>query len=206
LFQDVWARCVEIESHVVEPFEVASRGNAVLLKESKDIPFVNEFRNEVFAFASLDRSELFEDGVGEDIETTEDDREGTFQRLTRGERTFNETCPADLNSEDDELSGIRIDPGEESFTVETFGRSVESFEIGVGASEELSERDFHLGFEFRKPVVDLGVFREDDRSREGNFFTLTRRHSFDAGVLLVEGDRRKTGEHLLEELADSNDL
>jgi hypothetical protein len=206
LLEDVGTRRVEVEAHVVEPVEVVRRSDAVLGEEAEDVALVDEFRDEVFALAALSGSEVAKDGIGEDVETSKNDGEGTVERLARSESAFDETRPADLNGDDDELSRVRFDPGEEAVAIESGGVFVERLKVLVGAGEELSQGDLHLRFELGKPVVDLRVLGEDDGSREADLFAFSRGHTLDTGNVVVEDEGGETGEHLLEELADADDL
>lgn len=206
LLERVRPRRVEVESHVVEPVEVLVGRDVALEEEANDVPLVDELRDEVLAFAALDRGELGEDGVGEDVQPAKDDGEGALERRAGLERSFDEARPADLHGEYDQLGGVKVDPGEELLRFESLGGVVEELEVGEGAGEGLSEGDLHLRLELREPIVDLREVLEDDRCRERDLLSLARRHPLDPRDILVELDRREPGEHLLEELADADDL
>lgn len=186
LLEDVRTGRVEVEAHVVEPVEVVGGLDAVLGEEAEHVALVNELGNKMLALPTLSRGEVTKDGVGENVETAKDDGERPLEGLAASEGAFDEARPADLNGDDDELSRVGFDPPEETLAVERGRVLVERLEVLIRPGEELGEGDLHLVLELGEPVVDLGELGEDDGSGESNLLALPRRHTFDAGDVVVE--------------------
>lgn len=144
----------------------------------------------MLALATLDRREVGEDRVGEDLETARDDGERAPESLAAHERTLDKAGPADLHGEHDELRGVEIDPGEEPGRIESLGRGVKDLQVCKRPREEHSEGDLHLKLELREPVVDLGVVLEHDRGGERDELALAGGHAEDLCDVLVERDGR----------------
>ena len=205
-FERVVDRRIEVEPHVVEPFEGLAGPDLGLIEGTNDVSLMNELGDEVLALPSLDGREFREDRVREEIETSSNDVESVVEGRSCFESLVDDSSPDALNGEDDELSGEFGDPGEEEFRRETIGSGVEGLEFLDGLGEEDGEGESHLRLDLGEPVVDLGELHEGDGVGERNLLSFSRRHSLDLSEFLVEHDGRDPSEHLLEVLHDPNDV
>jgi len=205
-FERVFDREIEVEPHVVEPFERLAGPDLGLIEGTDDVSLMNELGDEMLAFPTSDGREFGEDRIREEVETSSNDVESVVEGRSCFESLVDDSGPDALNGEDDELSGEFSDPGEEEFRRESVRSGVEGLEFLDGLGKEDGEGESHLRLDFGEPVVDLGELHERDGVGERNLLSFPRHHSLDLSEFLVEHDRRDPSEHLLEVLHDPNDV
>ncbi len=101
---------VEVEAHLREPVEVAGGLDTLRHEKADDVPLMHKLGDEVLALASLQRLDVGQHRICEQVESAQNHIEGMLQTCASLKRFVYHRRPSRLHGKNDELRRILGDP------------------------------------------------------------------------------------------------